>query len=239
MNALKSSDHAVKPSLVEIPEIPSNGGNLPDRIYSHLKRAILSGKIPPGEHLLEKNLCDILNVSRTPLREALNRLGNEDLVQFRPHCGFIVAPISSEGFRRLLDLRIIVESKVAILACTRSTPPEIEAMREAAIMPPLLEGDEQSFINFCQANARFHLLVVRATRNNLLENIVMAALDQYQRPAYLGIGRVTDHKKATQCHLDLVDALGARDAFKAESVMSNHIIGGFERIISALIEQGL
>lgn len=106
-------------------------------------------------------------------------------------------------------------------------------------MPSLEAGDEQSFIDFCQANARFHLLVVRASRNNLLENIVMAALDQYQRPAYLGIGRVTDHQKASQCHLDLVDALEARDAFKAESVMSNHIIGGFERIIAALIKHGL
>lgn len=106
-------------------------------------------------------------------------------------------------------------------------------------MPSLESGGEQSFIEFCQANARFHLLVVRATRNNLLENIVMAALDQYQRPAYLGIGRVTDDKKATQCHLDLVDALEARDAFKAESVMSNHVIGGFERIIGALTKAGL
>jgi len=238
MNARPASNHLLKPSLVEIPEAPAAGGNLPDRIYSHLKRCILSGKIAPGEHLLEKALCDALKVSRTPLREALNRLGNEDLVIFRPHCGFIVAPISSEGFRRLLDLRIIIESKVAVLACMRAGPADIEALRNAAVMPAL-DGGEKSFIDFCQANARFHLLLVRATGNNLLENIVMSALDQYQRPAYLGIGRVTDHEKATRCHLDLVEALEAREALKAESVMSHHVLGGFERIIRALVEAGL
>ena len=66
----------------------------------------------------------------------------------------------------------------------------------------------------------------------------MSSLDAYQRPAYLGIGRVTDHLKATRCHHDIVDAIEARDPVKAETVMCSHVIGGSERIIKALKEAG-
>jgi DNA-binding GntR family transcriptional regulator len=227
-----------KPSLVEISDETSARQNLPDRIYAELKRRILSGMIEPEQHLLEKTLCEELNVSRTPLREALNRLGNEDLVAFRPHCGYLAASLSSEGFRHLQDLRFIVESKVAALAAVRATPEEIKILREAASMPEIKPGDDESFVRFCQANARFHLLLVRSSKNHLLENIVMSSLDKYQRPAYLGIGRVTDNLKPTKCHHDIVDAIEEGDLFKAEAVMGNHVIGGSERIIKALVEAG-
>ena len=227
-----------KPSLVEIPDAPGRQTNLPDRIYGELKRWILSGHIKPDQHLREKQLCDDLKVSRTPLREALNRLSNEELVVYRPHCGYLAASLSAEDFRQLQDLRLIVESKVAALAAIRATPADIKKLRPAAVMPAVVTGEDAGFVEFCRANARFHLLLVEASKNHMLANIVMSALDKYQRPAYLGIGRVTDYEKATKCHEDIVDAIEARDPVKAEVVMANHVIGGHERIIKALVEEG-
>lgn len=227
-----------RPSLVEIPEEIPGGRNLRDRIYAELKRQILSGKVEPGEHMLEKNLCEQLNVSRTPLREALNQLGNEDLVVFRPHCGYLAAPLSSEEAQRLQELRRIVESKVASMAAIKANREQIKELREAADMPAVEAGNDESFVEFCRANSRFHLLLVRIVDNHLLESIVMSSLDAYQRPAYLGIGRVTDHLKPTKCHHDIVDAIEARDHVKAETVMCGHVIGGSERIIKALKEAG-
>jgi DNA-binding FadR family transcriptional regulator len=55
---------------------------------------------------------------------------------------------------------------------------EIKALRDAASMPGIEEGSDESFIRFCQANARFHLLLVRSSKNQLLENIVMSSLDK-------------------------------------------------------------
>lgn len=230
--------HSPKPSLVELSEEMPLRSNLPDRIYNELKRRILSGLIGPGEHMPEKNLCENLQVSRTPLREALNRLANEDLVVYRPNCGYLAAPLTVEGVRRLQELRLIVEAKVAGLAAVRASEKQIPLLRSAADMPEILPGDDHSFRQFCRANSRFHLLLVRTINNPMLENIVMSGLDLYQRPAYLGIGRLTDHTKPTKCHHDIVDALEARDTMKAEMVMSSHIIGGSERIIKALLEAG-
>jgi len=227
-----------RPSLVEIGEMPLVEASLSDRIYGELKRQILTGVIGPEEHMPEKQLCEELEVSRTPLREALNRLSNEDLVTYRPHCGYLAAPLSAEGFRHLQDLRMIVEPKVAGLAAMRAKRTEIERLREAAMMPPVEAGNDDSFVAFCRANARFHLLLVEASRNHLLSNIVMSSLDTYQRPAYMGIGRVRDEEKASRCHLDIVDAIEASDPMKAEAVMAIHILGGHERIIEALGEAG-
>ena len=226
-----------KPSLVEIsPEMPHEG-SLPDRLYDELKRRILSGLIQPSARLVEKNLCADLKVSRTPLREALNRLSNEDLVIFQPNRGYIAAPLTAETYRQVYDLRKIVEGKVAALAAIRATKDQITQMRAAAPMPEIIPGDDASFIEFSRANARFHLLVARSTGNQLLENIVMSALDHYQRPAYIGIGRAEDASKPTKCHVDLVDAIEDRDPIKAEVVMCSHVIGGSERIIKALLER--
>jgi DNA-binding GntR family transcriptional regulator len=227
-----------KPSLVEIPDMPKGRSNLPDQIYYELKRRILTGEVAPDQHLREKQLCEELNVSRTPLREALNRLSNEDLVIYRPHRGYQTAPFSVEDFRNLKDLRLIVEPKVAALAAMRASTRDISALREGACMPEVSAGDDETFIEFCRANAQFHLLLVKASKNHLLANIVMSSLDQYQRPAYLGIGRLTNAAKASKCHFDIVDAVAAKDPVKAEVIMANHIIGGHERITKALIEAG-
>ena len=224
---------------MELGEAGRSGANLPDRIYGELKRRILSGRIEPEARMREQGLCTELNVSRTPLREALNRLSNEELVVYRPHCGYLAAPLSAEEFRHLQDLRLIVEPKVAGLAAIRAGGDAVERLREAAVMPAVAVGDDASFAAFCEANARFHLLLVEASGNHLLANIVMDSLDKYQRPAYLGIGRVRDDGKATRCHLDMVDAIAASDPMKAEAVMANHIIGGHERIIRALTEAGM
>ena len=95
--------------------------SLADQIYAELKRRILTCELAPGERLLEKNLCDTLRVSRTSLREALNRLTQEKLVVLKPNCGFSVLSMTREDFRQLCELRQVVESKVAGLAAKTSS----------------------------------------------------------------------------------------------------------------------
>jgi len=206
---------------------------LPDHVYAVLKQQILSCALPPHERLTEKKLCAELQVSRTPLREALNRLSHEELVSFQPHAGYRVAGISLEGFRNLIELRSIVEPQAAALAAERATPAEIAALRAQATLQHD-PNDDSSFVQYCQANSRFHLLVVRCARNPMLENIVMSALDMYQRPTYLRIGRQMDAGNPSSKHHAIVDAIAQHDAEAARKVMLQHIRGGGERIMAAL-----
>lgn len=219
--------------MIEIVPHHSRPATLPGHVYAVLKQKILSCELPPNQRLIEKNLCAELRISRTPLREALNRLSHEELVSFQPHAGYRVAGISLEGFRNLVELRSIVEPQAAALAAQRATDAEIAALRAQAALPHDPSND-RSFIQFCQANSHFHLGVVRCARNPMLENIVMSALDMYQRPTYLRIGRQMDPGNPTAKHHAIVDAIERHDADAARTVMYQHIRGGGERIMEAL-----
>lgn len=223
-----------RPSLIEITPQTSRPSALPDHVYAVLKQRILSCALLPGERLVEKKLCDDLRVSRTPLREALNRLSHEELVSFQPHAGYRVASITLEGFLNLIELRAIVEPTGAALAATRATPADIADLRAHATLP-YDPSDERGFVDYCRANARFHLGVVRAARNPLLENIVMSALDLYQRPTYLRIGRQLDPSNPSGKHHTIVDAIERHDAEAAHAIMQAHIRSGGARILEALV----
>ncbi len=222
-----------RPSLVELGAMPGRPTALPDHIYAVLKQKILSCSLIPGQRLIEKNLCAGLNVSRTPLREALNRLNHEELVTLTPNAGYRVAPITLDGYRNLTELRAIIEPRAAALAAERAIPEDITELRalETLAFDP---NDEQGFVEYCRANARFHLRVVRTARNPMLENIVMSALDMSQRPAYLRIGRQLDPTNPSAKHHAIVDAIEARDATLAQQLMEKHVRGSGDRILEAL-----
>ena len=228
---------AVRPSLVELGSLPNRPTALPDHIYVVLKQKILSCSLIPGQRLIEKKLCEGLQVSRTPLREALNRLNHEELVTLQPNAGYRVAAITLDGYRNLTELRAIIEPQAAALAAQRATPADVAELRalEALEFDP---ADDQGFVDYCRANARFHLRVVRTAHNPMLENIVMSALDMSQRPAYLRIGRQLDPANPSAKHRAIVDAIEEHDAPLAQSLMEKHVRGSGDRIYEALQAAG-
>lgn len=224
---------AARPSLIEIAPEAKRPSALPDHVYAILKQRILSCVLPPNQRLIEKNLCDELKLSRTPLREALNRLSHDDLVTFQPHVGYRVAPITVAGFTNLIELRTVVEPQAAALAAERASPEEIRRLRATATIDHD-PNDDDSYVDYCRANALFHLNVVRAARNPMLETIVMSALDLYQRPTYLRIGRQSDKRSPSDRHHAIVDAIERHDPKGAQAAMLVHVVGGGGRIIEAL-----
>ena len=226
-----------RPSLIEISPQSVRPSALPDHVYAVLKQQILSCVLKPDERLIEKRLCEELRVSRTPLREALNRLSHEELLSFQPHAGYRVASITINSFRNLIELRAIVEPQAAALAAQRATEEDIADLRACASLP-YDPNDDRGFVDYCRANAKFHLRVVRTARNAALENIVMSALDLYQRPTYLKIGRQLDPKNPSAKHLAITEAIADHNVELARDIMLQHIIGGGERILSALSAAG-
>lgn len=227
----------VRPSLVELGTERARPTALPDHIYAVLKQKILSCALIPGQRLMEKKLCEGLQVSRTPLREALNRLNHEELVTLTPNAGYRVAPITLDGYHHLTELRAIIEPPAAALAATRATATDIAELRSLATLA-FDPNDDQGFAAYCRANARFHLRVVRTAGNPMLENIVMSALDLSQRPAYLRIGRQLDPSNPSAKHHAIVDALAAHDATLAQQLMEKHVRGSGDRILEALQAAG-
>lgn len=226
-----------KRSLIELEPALAPRAVLADQIHAALKHRILTCALRPGQRIVEKDLCEELGASRTPLREALNRLAFEDLVMFSPYRGYSVAPLTVEGFRHLCELRRIIEPEAAALAAERATPEDIAQLLSCA-ETRYTRGDTQSYEGYLRSNSAFHLALVRCSRNPRLESIVMSALDQHQRPCYLGLDVGIDGEASTAEHLAVVKAVRARNPERARKLMEKHIVTAEQRIISALQAAG-
>jgi DNA-binding GntR family transcriptional regulator len=201
---------------------------LPDRIYAALKHRILTCRLLPGERLIEKDLCSEMNVSRTPLREALNRLGLEGLITLEPYKGYEVAPLGIEDIRNLSELRGIVESEAAALAAERATQAEIDALAGMVALH-YKPGDRATYESYLRDNSAFHLALARCAHNDRLERVVASVIDQIQRPLYLGLDVGLDANEATREHELVVDAVRRRDSKSARKLMHDQVVEAGQR----------
>jgi DNA-binding GntR family transcriptional regulator len=224
-------------SLIQLDPSIAPPSALPDRIYAALKYRILTCTMLPGSRIVEKELCTEMHVSRTPLREALNRLALEGLIAITPYRGYAVAPLTIAAFRELCEVRRILEAEAAALAVDRATEEDIGRLDALAELRYRRE-DRQTYEKYLRANSAFHLALVQCTRNSRLEALVMAALDQHQRPLYLGLGVGVDGKASTAEHREILDALRRRRAATVREVMREHITRGEGRIAKALAAAG-
>jgi GntR family transcriptional regulator, rspAB operon transcriptional repressor len=224
-------------SLIELEPAVSPPAALSDRIHATLKHRILTCTILPGTRIVEKELCSEMQVSRTPLREALNRLALEGLVTIAPYRGYAATRLTLDGFRELCEVRRILEAGAGALAAQRATNEDLARLAALAELKYRRE-DRQTYERYLRANSAFHLALVRCTRNTRLEALVMAALDQHQRPLYMGLGVGMDGKASTAEHLEIIDALRRRSAAKARKVVLEHITRAEDRIVRALTAAG-
>jgi DNA-binding GntR family transcriptional regulator len=132
--------------------------------YQHLIAAIRSGELRPGQRMRETELASLLNVSRTPVREAIRRLNSEGLVVLAGSRGMTVAELDKQQVRELYALRATLEGSAARLAAQHASPDELAAMREFLLMSPNASAEENARIN-----RLFHQAIHEASHNRYLE----------------------------------------------------------------------
>jgi len=118
-------------SSIEVIRTPEHPQALPDWIYGLVKDRILNCSLVPGQRLNEKAVADELRVSRTPLREALNRLAQERLLTRTPFSGYCVATLTESEVRDLCEVRILLETETAALAAERARSEDLESMQSS------------------------------------------------------------------------------------------------------------
>lgn len=225
------------PSLIELEPVITQPPAMTDRVYTALKHRILRCELRPNQRLNEKNLSEELGVSRTPLRQALNRLAQEGLVVLMPYKGYVVAPLTVADFQNLCEVRRILEPESVVLAAERATSEDIERLKET-YATPYNQSDPSTYESYLRSNSAFHLALVRCAKNNRLESLVMSALDQLQRPLYLGVVKGIASEVSTAQHLELLEMVRRHEAESARKLMVEHICIGEEQIIAALRDAG-
>ena len=207
--------------------------SLRDRAYYRIRELIVTLELAPGSILSERALMDRLGVGRTPVREALQRLVGECLVEVYPRRGIFVANVNVRDLAVLSEVRSVLEPFAAGLAAERSTAADRE--RTLAIIGELEQvtasADERLLIELDQ---RIHRHVYRCAHNPFLE----ATLDGYYvltlRIWFLALERVTRLDDAVREHLELLEAVSAGDALGAEEAMRRHV-AGFEQAIRRVL----
>ena len=233
LNQSGTPKHA--PSLTELAGARLPLFSKPFQVYATLKGQVLAGTLPPGTKLNERQLGAQLGVSRTPLREALNRLAHERLVMLNPYEGYTVAPLTRRDFLELCELRLILEPAVASLAAQHASDEEITALRHLT----RTGGDageilSASFEQYLRRQAEFHLGLAHAARNERLESLVMNAYDQQQRILACAWGHGLERSPAHGEHAEIAEAVARRDAPTAAALMREHVRRHEGRVLDAL-----
>ena len=209
---------------------------LAESAYEKLRGQILSGERVHGERLTEVEVAADLGISRTPVREALRRLAAEGLVDVSLNRGASLARWGSADLQEIFDLRTILESDAAKRATTRAGSEVIAVLDEVC-----QEMDEifanldgiSSLRSLAELNRRFHSTIIEAADSPRLSSIidslthvpvVMQTFTQYSPHALA---------RSLQHHREIVDAMRARDASWAESVMRAHIIAARYEVLGA------
>jgi DNA-binding GntR family transcriptional regulator len=137
--------------------------------YKHLRGAILAGSLTPGERISEPAFAETLGLSRTPIREALQSLAKEGLVEIIPHKGARVRQLSVKEIEEVYQVRAILEGEAARLAACNATENEIKAI--FGMLEHLNTLNHDDFAAQRQADMKFHACFVAAGRNGTLERL--------------------------------------------------------------------
>ncbi|WP_225783442.1 GntR family transcriptional regulator [Xenophilus sp. Marseille-Q4582] len=221
------------------PSVPGTGvipraGSLAEDVYDAIFNQLMALKIAPGERITVDALVKELNVSHTPIREALGRLEGEGLVVKQHLVGFRAAPqITRRRFDELYELRLLLEPPAAAKAALAMNAERLALLHETAGVMARGEGDDERlrYSAFARQDGVFHDSIMKFAGNELVQEALA-----FQH-SHFHIFRLMYHRRVTEEALDehqaLLDAFAAGDAEAAAAAMRVHIKRSRDRLLPA------
>ncbi|HWQ61813.1 MAG TPA: GntR family transcriptional regulator [Negativicutes bacterium] len=198
-------------------EVPSE--NLREKAYRIIKQRIINCQLAPGSALNERELVAEIGVSRTPIREALNRLEKENLVTIIPGRGSFVSSITVKEINDIYQLREIIEPYVTGLV-TPSFPEE----RLAFYRDAFLALDQDDYDGLARLDSEFHFLIMDTAENDRINQVMANMYAQNQRIRFRLTRQPARLQETVDEHMAVIEAMLARDPLKAQEAMRAHLI---------------
>ena len=208
--------------------------SLQEQAYQALRTAILSGELAPGERLVETQLAKKLQVSRTPIREALRLLQHENLASIDLNGVVRVATISIADAIQLYDCRIALEQLSVIGACqnaTQSQLQELEAMVEQAHQLVNSKPSQLTSFRLLDLDYRFHRLLAKSSGNPWLESLLDQVFDKMQLLRIQTTKHNLDVLEIRTEHQQIYEPVFQRNPEAAALAIKEHLIASKERVI--------
>jgi DNA-binding GntR family transcriptional regulator len=217
---MKSSTTAQKKKRASVPPAKAMSGQT--AIMSELEQDIVSGRIPVNQRLDERALASRFGVSRTPIREVLNRLASSGLVEYRPNQGMFTAAISLGQFFQMYELMCHLEGLCAQLCARRMSAAEKARLTELQKKGGdiVKQGDPG---RYSEHNLALHDLLYRGGQNDVLQQQVRALrkrLEPYRRYSFQLTNRIEESHAE---HAEIIKSIVEGDSEKAEAQMRSHM----------------
>lgn len=205
-----------------------------ERIYTALRQRIMRCEIAPGATLDASEIAQQYEVSKTPVRDAMQRLAADGLVTILPRSGYRVAPITFQAVHEILDLRAAIGPHAARQAARYATPEDVAELRNIVreYARPLDVGAMQ------QVARRFHVAIARCSRNRRLMALSESLFDELERLLRFAIDFTVKAGEHSDEHTALVDAIEAGDGERAAAIEAEHIRRSREFLIERLMTLG-
>ena len=210
---------------------------LRDVVFNTLRQEILTGRLKPGERLMEIHLANKLGVSRTPIREAIRKLELEGLVIMIPRRGAEVAQITLKSLKDVMEVRCALDVLAIELACERMDT-ETLANLLAACENFSTAVQTRDTRKMAEADVAFHDIIVHSTGNTRLIQLVNNLSEQMYRYRFEYLKDITSHEMLEKEHEEMYQSILKKDKVSAAEVVRKHIRNQEEAIIRQLRLEG-
>jgi DNA-binding GntR family transcriptional regulator len=205
-------------------------GSLTEQAYAMIEEAIVTLRIAPGSAVSEQALSEMTGIGRTPVREAIQRLAREHLVQVLPQRGLLVSPIDVSKQLRLLETRREIERLVCRSAARRAT--DVQKKRFAELAAEFMRASAgNDDVTFIRADREFNELCLAAARNEFAEGAMRMLHGLSRRFWYLHYKQAADMPGMAKLHANVAIAISKADMNAAGQALDRLIdnLEGFTR----------
>ena len=202
--------------------------SIADTVFDRIEADILNGTLPPGELLTELKLCELLSVSRTPVREALNRLRQEGLIE-ESGKGAVVVGITDRDLDDIYEIRLRVEGLATAMCAEVITDDELKQLEETVALQEYYTSrrDSDSIRNL---DSEFHRLIYSFCGSRILSELLSDLHRKVQRFRRSSVEDPDRARAAAKEHGEILDALRSRDRDRAEHLAVAHIKNAWSSI---------
>lgn len=213
---------------------------LAERATKMIREAILDLSLEPGTRIDERILSQRFGISRTPAREALNRLASEGLIRIESNFGAYILPLDLGEIRSFFDAYFMLEKAIAFF-CRMSDPTLVSDLTELNDLLALAQ-DGQNVDQIQRLNTNFHLRIAKSTHNEHL--ITFARQIEYHSARFTyfiyqiehewSLNAESEHAKVQHDHLRIIDAIKKQNRVELDQCMSEHARQFYDRAIRVI-----
>lgn len=202
------------------------------QIYEKLRSDILNCSLLPGEEFREGALVEKFGVSKSPIRDALQRLELEGLIEINPRRGHRVVPISIADAEDMLDMREILEAGALRLAISRASTSDLKALDE------FRDANTDNISKFADYNRRFHMTLCKVSQNQRIATSMAQLMENYDRLCIVSLNSTRDREggmeEALADHIAIVEALQTKNISAAIKASKKHTKKSRSKILHGL-----